>query len=92
MPNGEMREKGRKNEDVVADFYRKQGYQVINRNDKGFPDLIVLKDKHILFFVESKALGVPLKQIQKENIPKLKNQGFETKVVEVKDEKVVRIT
>jgi len=38
---------GRANEEEIAEKYRKQGYQVLNVNEKGFPDLIVLRDKII---------------------------------------------
>jgi len=91
MPNGEIREKGRKNEEVVAEHYRKQGYQVLNQNERGFPDLIVLKDKHVLFFVEVKRRGVRLRQEQKDMTPKLGKEGFETKIIDVLDGKIVGI-
>jgi len=45
---------GIKNERRIARKYGKQGYQVLIVNKKGFPDLIVLKDKEIKFFVEVK--------------------------------------
>lgn len=38
---------GRANEEENAEKYRKQGYQVLNVNEKDFPDLMVLKDKII---------------------------------------------
>lgn len=86
----DIREKGIENEEIVAKHYREQGYQVIDINEKGFPDLIILKNKQVLFFVEVKALGVSLKSYQKEAHIKWKKEGFETKVKYVVDGKVVK--
>ena len=86
----DIRKKGIENEGVVAKHYREQGYQVIEINEKGFPDLIILKDKQVLFFVEVKARGVPPTHVQKEAHIKWKKEGFETKVKCVADGKVVK--
>lgn len=82
-------EKGRENEELVAEHYRKQGYQVINTNETGLPDLIVLKDKQVLFFVEVKAQGVSLNRFQDETITKWEKEGFETKVIHVGNGKIL---
>jgi Holliday junction resolvase len=91
MPNGENVKKGRENEEIVSDYYRKKGYQVISTNENGFPDLIVLKGKQVLFFVEVKQQGVRLETVQEETIAKWEKESFETKLIDVRDGKIVRI-
>jgi hypothetical protein len=87
----ERRKNGIENEEVVAKHYRKKGYQVISTNENGFPDLIILKDKKVLFFAEVKPPGVRLETVQEKTIAKWEKESFETKVIDVRDGKIVRI-
>ena len=48
---------GRLNQKRVADYYENQGYKVLDVNERGFPDLVVIPDDkifHKLLFVEVK--------------------------------------
>lgn len=72
---------GKKNEDLVSKDFIEQGFQVLNINDKGFPDLIVLKNKKIILFCEVKTLRGNLTDIQKEYHKKLNDIGFSTQVI-----------
>jgi len=87
-------------EDIIIDseaiakkFFEKQGYVVLNVNDKGFPDLIVLKGREIQFLVEVKGGETSyLNYEQREYHRKLlENFGFITKLVRVKGENEVVI-
>jgi len=71
---------GRLNEEIVAERYRKQGYLVLNVNEKGFPDLIVLKGKEIQFFVEVKGGKHKLHDFQVEFHKRLEKMGFPVKI------------
>lgn len=70
--------------------FEKQGYAVINPNndDKGFPDLIVIKDGKIAFFVQVVARQNPYvgseERQMAENIKE--KLGVEVKYVNVKDD------
>lgn len=79
----EIVEIGRKNEEIIAENYRKQGYQVLNVNKKGFPDLIVLKDGKVEFFVEVKGGRHKVHPFQKEVHKELERMGFQIKTVRV---------
>lgn len=46
-------------EEKVKEHYEEQGYVVLNQNDKGFPDLMAIKDGKIGFSVEVKAMRKP---------------------------------
>lgn len=85
----DIQKEGEKNEEVVADYYRRQGFRVWRVNDRGFPDLIVLNKKEVAFLVEVKALGHDVHQHQVDFLKKLKAEGFETKVAIVKDGKIL---
>jgi hypothetical protein len=77
-------------ETIAKEFFEKQGYTVLNINERGFPDLIVLKGKEIQFLVEVKSGDSFLPYIQREYHGKLlANYGFITKLVRVKDKEVV---
>jgi len=75
---------GRENEEKIAEKYRKQGYIVLNVNEKGFPDLIVIKDKEIEMFVEVKGRKHPVHDFQKEMHRKLEKLGFKVVVEKIK--------
>ena len=46
--------KGRANEKQVQEWLEGQGYEVINVNDKGFPDLLIMNNGKIEFMAEVK--------------------------------------
>jgi len=73
-------EQGRKNEKKVEREYRENGYQVLNVNDKGFPDLIILKDGKIECFVEVKAPKHKVHGFQKEFHKQLEAMGFQVEI------------
>ncbi len=74
---------GRTNEETVAERYRKQGYQVLNVNMKGFPDLVVLKGKEIQFFVEVKGGNHEVHSFQRDTHEELKKMGFRVEIERV---------
>jgi len=82
-------QRGRENEILVVEYYRKQGYDVLNVNEKGFPDLIVLKDGKIEFLVEVKGGSHPVHTFQKELHERLRRMGLKVKVVRVINGKIV---
>lgn len=45
---------GKINESKAKKHYESQGYTVLNQNDKGFPDLLILEGKKLIKFVEVK--------------------------------------
>ena len=69
--------------------FEKQGYVVFNPNndDKGFPDLIVIKDRKIAFFVQVVARQNPyVGSDERKCAEKIKETlGVEVKYVNVKD-------
>lgn len=67
---------GKLTEEKAVEYYKKQGYQVLNINRKGFPDLIVLKDREIQFFVEVKGGRHKIHSWQKQMHKKLEEMGF----------------
>jgi Holliday junction resolvase-like predicted endonuclease len=81
---------GEEAEKQVQKHFEKQGYAVLNQNDKGFPDLIAFKDRKIAFFVQVKAIQDPHpypyyyeNQSAKEIKEKL---GVEVKYINVKND------
>ena len=74
-----MKTFGNKGEDIAADFLKKKGYKIIQRNYKtplGEAD-IVAKDKNIIVFVEVKArssnvFGQPFEAVNHRQQEKLK--------------------
>ena len=74
---------GKRNEKQVANKYRKQGYQVLNINSKGFPDLIVLDGNTIKFFVEVKGGKHRVHHFQMKTHQKLETMGFTVKIEQV---------
>jgi len=60
----------------VAERYRSQGYDVI---DKGFPSLIVLKDDKIEF-LEVKQSDEPLTKVEEESLRVLAQHGFQVAI------------
>jgi hypothetical protein len=74
-------------ENVVKDHFKKLGYTVLNQNDRGFPDLIVLKDGKVSFFVEVKAMQKPDLNIDEMQYHQYMNDlGFEVKCMNVRDQ------
>ena len=75
-------------EKIVKKDFEEKGYTVLNQNDRGFPDLIVLKDGEISFFVEVKAMQEPdinLSELMYHQY--LERLGFEVKCINVREEK-----
>lgn len=70
---------GIKNERRIARKYGKQGYQVLIVNEKGFPDLIVLKDKEIKFFVEVKTGKHSVHPFQEKVHKEIEKMGFQVR-------------
>ena len=74
---------GTANEEIVAERYRKQGYQVLNMNKKGFPDLIVLDGSEVKFFVEVKGGKHRVHPFQEETHKGLEEMDFHVKTVRI---------
>lgn len=74
---------GRKNEEIVTERYRKQGYRVLNVNKKGFPDLIVLDGSEVKFFIEVKGGKHEVHSFQEETHKELEEMGFQVKTVRI---------
>jgi len=72
-------------EEKVKKHFEDKGYTVLNRNDVGFPDLIVLKDREVRFFVEVKSMQKPdlRAKSQLEYHQYLNKLGFEVKYLNV---------
>ena len=76
-------------EDIVKDHFVNQGYTVLNQNDKGFPDLIVLKDGEVSFFVEVKAMQNPDIEIYEMRYHQYLNKlGYAVRCVNVRNQKL----
>lgn len=76
---------GRDNESVAIEFYTKKGFTVLNQNDAGFPDLLLLKDKQLVKMVEVKGGGHKAHRHQREYLQNLRNRDFEIEIVRVND-------
>jgi Holliday junction resolvase-like predicted endonuclease len=72
---------GRFYENLVQNKYKKLGYVVLNPHEKGFPDLIAVKDGKIQFFIEVKSGKHKVHDFQQEIHNNLESLGFEVKVV-----------
>jgi Holliday junction resolvase-like predicted endonuclease len=72
---------GKRNEEEVADDLRRQGYQVLNAHEYGFPDLIVLEGTTIKFFVEVKGGRHKVHQHQEDAHRKLEKMGFQVRTI-----------
>jgi len=84
-----MEEYWKKAESLVEEEYKKKGYVVLNQNRKGFPDLIVIKDGKIVFFVEVKAKQEPKIEIEELQYHQYLNKlDFEVKCINVLDGKM----
>ena len=46
---------GKREEDSAVKYFAGKEFTAFNKNDEGFPDLIVLKDGKIAFFAEVKS-------------------------------------
>lgn len=80
-----LKENWKDAEMIVKEHYKEKGYTALNQNDRGFPDLIVLKDGKVSFFVEVKAMQEPdinLSEIQYHQY--LENLGFKVKCINVR--------
>jgi len=71
---------GKENERKVAEDYRKKGYQVLNVNEEGFPDLIILKNGKIEFLIEVKTPKHPVHKPQREYHKQLEAIGLPVKI------------
>lgn len=76
----ESLEAGKRNEERIANRYRKKGYTILDTNTKGFSDLIVLKGHNIEFFVEAKDGKHKVHSFQETIHKKLEEMGFEVRV------------
>lgn len=73
-------EQGRKNEKIIEREYKERGYQVLNVNDKGFPDLVILKNGKIERFIEVKAPKHKVHGFQKAFHKQLEAMGFQVEI------------
>ena len=72
---------GKRNEGEVTEDLRRQGYQVLNAHEYGFPDLIVLEGSTIKFLVEVKGGRHKVHPHQEDAHRKLEKMGFQVKTV-----------
>jgi len=79
---------GRLNQKRVAEFYRSQGHVVLDVNEEGFPDLIIVLDKKIfsnLLFVEVKGGEHSVHWSQSKKLFELSRFGSKVKIGHVLD-------
>ena len=78
---------GKLGEDQTVKYFQSLGYTVFNRNDVGFPDLLVTKNGKLEFFVEVKSGETSYIGMSDQRLYHLKllKAGFTTKGVRVKD-------
>ena len=57
---------GRDNEVIAIKHYQDKGYTVLNQNDPGFPDLLLLKGKKLVKMIEVKGGGHKVHKHQRE--------------------------
>jgi len=77
---------GKLEEDLVVKHFQDKGFSVLNTNDEGFPDLIVMKDGRIEFFTEVKSGETSfISWSQRQYHKRLIEMGFITKGVRVID-------
>jgi len=79
-----IRKIGQKNERRIVRKHRKQGYQVLITHKVGFPDMIVLKDKEIRFFVEVKTGRHQVHPHQEGTHKDLQEMGFQVIIERLK--------
>lgn len=72
--------KGQQNERKIEEIYRKQGFTVLNLHEKGFPDLLLLKDGKIEAFIEVKGGSHKVHDFQARIHRKLEDLGFKVQV------------
>lgn len=84
-----QKEKGRENERIVFDYFGKRGYQVLWTSEKGFPYLVVLRDKQIIYLVEVRSWTARCPPFKEKYHDKLRKEGFETKVIYVKNGRIL---
>ena len=56
---------------------------MLNQNDEGFPDLLILEGKKLVKFVEVKTPKHSVHKSQRDYIRELESLGFETEIAEV---------
>lgn len=79
---------GRLNQKRVAEHYEKQGYKVLDVNEEGFPDFVVIPDDKIfrrLLFVEVKGGEHEVHWPQSNKLFELSELGAEVKIGHVID-------
>ena len=78
---------GKHGEDLTVKYFQSLGYTVFNRNDVGFPDLLVTINGKLEFFVEVKSGETSYIGMRDQRLYHLKllKAGFITKGVRVKD-------
>jgi len=81
-------EQGKINESKVKKYYENQGYTVLNQNDSGFPDLLILEGKKLVKLVEVKTPKHPVHKHQKDYLRSLKALGFEVEITVIVDDEV----
>jgi len=80
---------GKHEEDLAVKHFEDKGFTVLNTNDEGFPDLIMIKDGGIAFFAEVKGGETSyIAWSQRQCHKKLLEKGFITKGVRVTDDDV----
>lgn len=80
-----MSREGKTEEDLAVKYFQDRGFTAFNRGDRGFPDLIVIKDRRVVFFVEVKSGKNYIPMEQRLYHQKLIEAGFPTKGVRVID-------
>lgn len=86
MSNRDVQKIGTKNEEKVEKYYRNKDYQVLNLNDRGCPDLLILRDGQIQFFVEAKGGRHKVHSWQVAYQKKLERMGFKTVNIRITDD------
>ena len=80
---------GKEEEDLTVKYFEDRGFTALNKNDEGFPDLIVIKDGRIEFFAEVKSGETSfISMSQRQYHKKLLEKGFITKGIRVIDNTV----
>jgi len=77
---------GKEEEDLAIKYFKDRGFMAFNKNDEGFPDLIVMKDGRIEFFAEVKSGETSfISWSQRQYHKRLLEKGFITQGVRVVD-------
>lgn len=74
---------GKENELTTVKHYEKMGYHVLRVNDEGFPDLLLLKDRQLIGFVEVKGGSHKVHDSQQIYHEKLRKLGFKVDIYRI---------